>query len=116
MRIIAQWNTNYTPKCKEKTHSDEVLVTVDNGTWQRVLKAVYIPYHHCTVEDLGWNMWDGVPDDWEYIEEEDTWWIPQGWYEVADYFEDYSYSTITDKVTAWSKLPKAYEPRVKELN
>lgn len=113
---MAQWNANCVPKCKEKTHSDEVLVTVDNGRFKRVLKAVYIPYHHCTVEDMGWNMWDGVPDDWEYVEEEDTWWIPQGWYEVADYFEDYFYSTITDKVTAWSKLPKAYEPRVKEFN
>ena len=61
-------------------------------------------------------MWDCVPDDWEYVEEEDTWWIPQGWYEVGDYFEDYSYSTITDKVTAWSKLPKAYEQRIKEFN
>lgn len=113
---LAQWNSNFTPKCKERNCSDEVLVTVDNGRFKRVSKAVYIPYHHCTVEDMGWNMWDGVPDDWEYVEEEDTWWIPQGWYEVADYFEDYSYSTITDKVTAWSKLPKAYESRVKEFN
>lgn len=34
-----------------------------------VKEAVYIPYHHCTVEDMGWNMPDGVPDDWEYVEE-----------------------------------------------
>ena len=113
---MAQWNSNCTPKCKEKNCSDEVLVTVDNGRFKRVLKAVCIPYHHCTVEDMGWNMGDGVPDDWEYVEKEDTWWTPQGWYEVADYFEDYSYSTITDKITAWSKLPKAYESRVKEFN
>lgn len=38
-----------------------------------MLKAVYIPYHHCTLEDMGWNMYEGVPDDWEYVEEEDTW-------------------------------------------
>lgn len=113
---MAQWNKNTTPKCEEKKHSEEVLVTVDKGKWKRVLKAVYIPYHHCTLEDLGWNMWDGVPNDWEYVEEEDTWWIPQGWYEVADNFEEYSYATISDKVVAWSKLPKPYEPRVSELN
>ena len=54
-------------------------------------------------------MCDGVPDDWEYIEEEDTWWIPQGWYEVCDYSpDDYSYFTITDKVIAWMKLPKPF--------
>lgn len=113
---MAQWNSKTVPKCEEKTHSDEVLVTVDKGKWQRVLKAVYIPYHHCTLEDLGWNMWDGVPNDWEYVEEEDTWWIPQGWYEVADCFEEYSYARISDKVIAWSKLPKPYELRVKEIN
>ena len=65
---------------------------------------------------MGWSMYDGVPDDLEYIEEEDTWWIPQGGYEVCDYCEDYSYATITDKVIAWMKLPKAFEPKLKELN
>ena len=61
------------------------------------------------------RIWDGIPDDWEYLEEEDTYWIPQGWYEVCDYFEDYSYSQITDCVKAWMKLPKPYEPKVKEF-
>ena len=113
---MANWNRNTVPKCKEKECSDEVLVTVDNGRFKRVLKAVFIPYHHCTVEDMGWNTYDGIPDDWEYVEEEDSWWIPEGWYEVCDYFPDYSYFTIEDKVIAWSKLPKAYEPKLKTLN
>ena len=117
---MAQWNKNTVPRCEDRTCSDEVLVTVENNRrriYRRVIKAVYIPYHHCTFEDMGWNMYEGTPDDYdyEYIEEEDTWWIPQGWYEVCDYFGDYSYSTITDKVTAWMKLPKAFEPRLKEL-
>ncbi len=118
---MAQWNKNTVPKCKDKTCSDEVLVTIERQSYRgeisnRVIKAVYIPFHHCTVEDMGWNMPDGVPNDWEYMEKEDTWWVPQGWYEVCDYFEDYSYSTITDKVIAWAKLPKAYEPRVKKFS
>ena len=109
---MAQWNKNTVPKCKDKTCSDEVLVTVEKyciGTYRRVLRAVYFPYHHCTLEDMGWSMYNGVPDGWEYIEEEDTWWIPQGWYEVCDYFEDYSYSTITDKVIAWQPLPEPFK-------
>ena len=104
---MAQWNKNTVPKCDDKTCSDEVLVTVEKycrGTYRRVLKSVYIPYHHCTLEDMGWNMYDGVPDDWEYSEEDDSWWIPQGWYEVCDYFDDYSYSQITDKVIAWIEV------------
>lgn len=106
---MAKWNTTK-PKCKPKTCSDEYLVTIDKGRYKRVLKAVYIPYKHCTVEDMGWNMWDGVPDDWEYYEEEDSWWIPEGWYEINDYFDDYSYAYVSDTVTAWTKLPKPYEP------
>lgn len=115
---MAQWNKNTVPKCENKKCSGEVLVTVERigyggKLYRRVIKAVYFPYHHCTIDDMGWNMWIGIPDDWEYLEEEDTYWIPQGWYEVCDYFEDYSYSEITDLVTAWMKLPEPYEPRVK---
>ena len=61
---MANWNVNYTPKCEDRNCSDECLVTVDNGRFKRVLKAVYIPYHHCTVEDMGWNMPDGASDNW----------------------------------------------------
>lgn len=118
---MASWNVNTVPKCKPKECSEEVLVTVErrgyNGKLhRRVLKAVYIPYKNTTVEDMGWNMYDGVPNDWEYDEEQDSWWIPQGWYETADNFEDYSYASIDDKVTAWMKLPKAYEGRQKDFN
>jgi hypothetical protein len=74
---------------QRKNCSDEVLVTVDNGIWKRVIRAVYVSYHHCTTEDLILEMPYGVPNDWEYIEEENTWWVPQGWYEVADYFEGF---------------------------
>ena len=71
---MAQWNRNCVPKCEEKKHSDEVLVTIQKTGYRgnvikRVVKAVYFPYHHCTVEDMGWSMPDGVPNDWEYMEE-----------------------------------------------
>lgn len=88
-----QWNRNTVPKCDVGKYSDEVLATVehigcDGKLYRRVIKAVYSPSHHCT----------------------------QGWYEVCDYSEDgCSYSKITDRVTAWMKLPKPYEPGVKEF-
>lgn len=114
---MARWNENTIPKCKDKNCSDEVLVTVERigyagKLYRRVVKAVYIPYHQCTLEDMGWNIYDGVPSDWEYSEKDDSYWIPQGWYEVCDYFEDHShsYSLITDFVKAWMKMPKPYEP------
>lgn len=87
-----QWNTNTVPKCKSRKWSDEVLVTVeqigcDGKVYRRVIRAVYSPYPHHA----------------------------QGWYEVCDYFEDYSHSEITDKVIAWMELPKPYEPKVKKF-
>ena len=113
---MGQWFAHTVPKCEKRKPSAEMLVTIENGRRKSVARAIYIPYHHCTTEDTGWGMPDDVlDDDWEYIEEDDTWWIPEGWYEVCDYMEDYSYATITDKVVAWSKLPKPYEPRSKRL-
>lgn len=116
---MAQWNKNTVPTCRKKDCSDEVLVTVETieskgQVYRKVLKAVYIPDHHCTLEDMGLNMPDDA-FDWEYSEEDDSYWIPQGWYEVCDYFEEYTRCLISDKVTAWMKLPKPYEPRLKEL-
>ena len=50
---------------------------------------------------------------YEYNEEEDTWWIPQGWYEVCDYLEDCPYIPITSEVIAWMRLSKEFEPKIK---
>lgn len=113
---MGKWINNTVPPRKPKRCSDEVLVTVRDGKNLRVCKAVYIPHHHCTVEDMCWNMWDGIPDDWEYYEKEDTWWIPQGFYETADYFEEYQYSAITGTVIAWMKLPKPFEEKMTDFS
>lgn len=118
---MAQWNRNTVPKCENKKCSDEVLVTVERTgyggkLYRRVIKAVYFPHHHCTVEDMGWSMDDGIPGDWEYSEDDDSYWIPQGWYEVGDYFDGFSHAEITDKVIAWSRMPKPCELRIKDLS
>lgn len=112
---MGQWNKNTVPKCKERQCSDEVLVTVKKGQCSTVLKAIYIPYHHVTSEDSGWCTEDGIPDNWEYIEEEDDFWIPEGWYEVCDNCRDATYFRIDGKVTAWMNMPKPYELRIKDL-
>lgn len=114
-RVMGQWNKNTVPKCKERQYSDEVLVTVKKGQCSTVLKAIYIPYHHVTSEDSGWCTEDGIPDNWEYIEEEDDFWIPEGWYEACDNCRDATYFLIDGKVTAWMNMPKPYEPRIKDL-
>lgn len=104
---MGKWNTNTVPECEEKEFSDEVLVTVVRGCFKRVLKAVYVPYHHCTSEDVMWeeNLYEGNE------------WIPEGWYEVCDNTNsEYTHFPITDKVVAWMKLPKAYEDKLTDLS
>lgn len=118
---MAQWNANTVPACKEKQYSDDVLVTwIPN--WNRniklVSKAIYIPYHHCDTEGLGLNTDDYCnAEGWDIKDEdEDNYWIPEGWYEtVENYIYDVGFVPIDGKVIAWSRLPKPYEPRLKEL-
>lgn len=50
---MAQWHKNTVPECKEKTCSGEMLVTVSRGSRKNVVRAVYIPPHHCTLEEMG---------------------------------------------------------------
>lgn len=84
---MAQWNRNTVPKCENKKYSDEVLATVEHigcdGKLYRRVIKAVYSPH------------------------------PQGWYEVCDYFDDYSYLEIPDRVTAWMELPEPYEPGIK---
>ena len=109
---MGQWHSHTIPKCRDRDCSDELLVTVKTDYGKRVVKAVYFPHHHCTIEEVGCNMPTYML---EYSEKDNSWWIPEGWYEENDYFGDYCYSTITDEIIAWSKLQKPYEPRIKQM-
>ncbi len=79
---MAKWNIDTVPKCAKGTTSDEVLVTIEKASiitgeiYSRVVKAVYIPHHNCSLEDLGWNVDDDILDGWEYTENGISWWIP----------------------------------------
>lgn len=106
-KIFGIWNTDTNPECELKKPSGEMLVTVKRGNFKRVMKAIYFPYHHCTQEDIGWNI-NSNALDLEYCKDADSWWVPEGWYEVSDYSEDYTYMMITDDVIAWMSLPIPY--------
>lgn len=114
---MSQWNRNTVPKCKEKEYSDEVLVTIQTDyNMTKVIRAVYLPYHHCSTEDVVIDS-EKINDEWERIDNRkwySEYWIPEGWYEVCEYAED-MYFPITDKVIAWMKLPKPYKPTICEM-
>ena len=45
--------------------------------------------------------------DMEYNEEEDEYYMPEGWWEVIKNWDDYSCVAIADHVTHWQPLPDA---------
>lgn len=51
----------------------------------------------------------GVDDDCvsEYNEEDDEYYIAEGWYEVIKNWDDYGFVAIDDTVTHWMPLPEA---------
>ena len=55
----------------------------------------------------------GFPDDCncEYSEEDDEYYLCEGWYEVIKNWDDYSSVTVEDFVTHWMPLPKAPETK-----
>ena len=55
----------------------------------------------------------GFPDecDCEYSEEDDEYYLREGWYEVIKNWDDYNSVTVGDFVTHWMPLPKAPETK-----
>lgn len=57
-----------------------------------------------TTEDSGYN-WEDT-DDWEYCEEKDAAYIPEGWWECVAFCENFS--AVDQKVIAWRHCPEPY--------
>lgn len=53
----------------------------------------------------------GVDDDWfEYSEETDEYYLPAGWYEQQDNWDEYGSIFVNEgEITHWSPLPKLPE-------
>lgn len=56
---MSKWYTEL-PKCEEKKFSKEILALVKiyhHDVYElRIVKAVYVPSKHCTIDDVGWHM------------------------------------------------------------
>lgn len=115
----ASWKTTGLPKCEPHNISEKVLVTYIpswNPNIRIIAMAVYIPEHWCTDEDLGWNIGERKYD-YEYNAEQDSYWIPGGWYEtVENLIYDIGYIAIDGEVTAWDRLPKPYKEKIMDFS
>lgn len=91
--------------CSERLPEKEtVLATVETKTFKHryVCEAVWISR---------WT-WKASFDNWEdcseYNEDEDEYYVLEGWYERVHNWDDYSYVGIEDDVIAWRPLPEPY--------
>ena len=71
---------------------------------RQIVRAQYI--RHKEMESESWDDNEGI--EW-YCEEEDKYFIVQGWYELFNYHLEYGYSFIDDPVIAWCEMPELPE-------
>ena len=67
-----------------------------------VAKAFYTDGTQNTEDSV--YCWNGADAGWEYIEDEDAYLIPKGWWESVDYADEFS--AVGDFVTHWQPLPQ----------
>ena len=98
-----------TPKTLPKTE-EKVLVTCEHldiyGKPHRYVCKAYHVDRYTMRSDVDW--WDEGCD--EYREEDDQYYVLEGWYEYIHNWGDYSSVCITeDKVVAWMPLPEPWK-------
>lgn len=86
------------PECEK-----EVLIQTARGT---ITTAIYedgnMPNEN--------SIWYWTDVDFDYVEETDTEYVPEGWWEYRHYNPDDVYNNIVDEaVIAWMPLPKPYK-------
>jgi hypothetical protein len=88
-------------RVKDKLPDGKVIACYKNRSGKvRRIMAEY--FHRYTIES---SMDDGVED--EYCEDNDNYYIVEGWYEIIDNWEDWGSVRVTEgEVTHWMPLPE----------
>ena len=100
------------PNCKadmwipvtERLPEGTVLATVETKMFKHkyICEAVWIPRWSKIADFDSWE------DCSEYNEDEDEYYVLEGWYERIHNWDEYSFVGIEDKVIAWKPLPEPY--------
>lgn len=97
---VAQWISVKERLPKVET---EVLVTCNRNGYRFVCPAIYEDGTVLTQDSI-WNWYDL---DGTYSEEDDDYFVPQGWWENRQFTPDDVYNNLVDcAVTDWMPLPK----------
>ena len=90
--------------CSEKMPSETVIATVETKAFKHryVCEAVWVSR---------WT-WKASSDAWEdcseYKEDDDEYYVLEGWYERVHNWDEYAYVAIDDDVIAWMSIPIPY--------
>ena len=99
-RSSQYYHGGWIPVSERLPEKETVLATVETKTfkYRYVCEAVWIPR---------WT-WKASFDSWEdcseYNEDEDEYYVLEGWYERVHNWDDYSYVGIEDDVIAWQPM------------
>lgn len=91
--------------CSEKLPSETVIATVETKVFKHryVCEAVWIPRWIWKASfDFKWE------DCLEYKEDDDEYYVLEGWYERVHNWDEYAYVAIDDNVIAWMPIPIPY--------
>lgn len=110
VKRLVQNQTTASPwhRVEDGLPDDEVpVLAMLHNTYGRnvVLKLCHIGHHKRTTEEYGWQEYEG---ETEYDEENDCFWIPEGWWE-SNYHEDnlnWEINETDGAITHWMPLPE----------
>jgi hypothetical protein len=90
---------------KTNPQAEKPVLAWDGKQWVR---AMWLPKY---AREQGYD----TDDDWhDYNEDDDTYYWPEGWYELQTHGGDAILWHITDGATAWQDLPPAPVKEVSE--
>lgn len=109
LESIIDFHRKWTPISESKPKTDErVFLTVkrkshfsDEMFYKVIIGCYFAPYEY---EADNWHDFD--PYFCDYDEDNDTYYIKEGWYECSEFGEEYSYFDIDDgwKITHWKPM------------
>ena len=101
-------NTWRKPEKPPKTGEDVLLCCEVKNIYGKTRRYMCIGYHVGRYEMESNADWDDGCD--EYREEDDKYYVNEGWYERIHNWSDYGSVAIEDFVIGWKPLPKQLEP------
>lgn len=88
------------PEEKPKVGRPVLGCYMTNAGTYRIIRCMWFPAYSVLVDDIDIEDWG------DYNEETDEYYVPEGWYECIDHWDDYSSIFIDDEITHWMPMPE----------